>query len=79
MWHHINDETALEELAEVSDVITYEFENIDYQGLKRLSEIAYVPQGAELVRITQNRITEKAEIRLANVPVANYIVATSHI
>lgn len=74
-----NDETALEELAEVSNVITYEFENIDYQGLKRLAEIAYVPQGAELVRITQNRITEKAEIRLANVPVANYIVATSHI
>ncbi|WP_075619219.1 5-(carboxyamino)imidazole ribonucleotide synthase [Paenisporosarcina indica] len=72
-----NDETALEELAEVSDVITYEFENIDYEGLKRLTEIAYVPQGAELVRITQNRITEKAEIRKANVPVAEYIIATS--
>ena len=72
-----NDESALEELAEVSDVITYEFENIDYEGLKRLSEYAYVPQGAELVRITQNRITEKAEIRQAGVPVANYIVATS--
>jgi 5-(carboxyamino)imidazole ribonucleotide synthase len=74
-----NDETALEELAEVSDVITYEFENIDYEGLKRLAEIAYVPQGADLVRITQNRITEKAEIRKAGVPVANYVVATSHI
>lgn len=74
-----NDETALEELAEVSDVITYEFENIDYEGLRRLTEIAYVPQGAELVRITQNRITEKAEIRKAGVPVANYVVATSHI
>ncbi|MFX3673370.1 MAG: 5-(carboxyamino)imidazole ribonucleotide synthase [Paenisporosarcina sp.] len=74
-----NDETALEELAEVSDVITYEFENIDYQGLKRLTEIAYVPQGAELVRITQNRITEKAEISQAGVQVANYIVATSPI
>jgi 5-(carboxyamino)imidazole ribonucleotide synthase len=74
-----NDETALEELAEVSDVITYEFENIDYEGLKRLTEFAYVPQGADLVRITQNRITEKAEIRKAGVPVANYVVATSHI
>ncbi|MET1013178.1 MAG: ATP-grasp domain-containing protein, partial [Paenisporosarcina sp.] len=74
-----NDETALEELAEVSDVITYEFENIDYEGLKRLSEFAYVPQGAELVRITQNRITEKAEIRKAGVMVANYVVATSHV
>ncbi|WP_019414177.1 5-(carboxyamino)imidazole ribonucleotide synthase [Paenisporosarcina sp. TG20] len=72
-----NDETALEELAEVSDVITYEFENIDYKGLKRLTEYAYVPQGAELVRITQNRITEKAAIREAGVSVANYVSATS--
>jgi 5-(carboxyamino)imidazole ribonucleotide synthase len=70
-----DDETALEELSEVSDVITYEFENIDFEGLKRLSEFAYVPQGAELVRITQNRITEKAEIRKAGVRVANYVVA----
>lgn len=70
-----DDETALEELAEVSDVITYEFENIDYEGLKRLSQIAYVPQGAELVRITQNRINEKAEISTAGAPVANYVTA----
>ena len=70
-----DDEAALEELAEVSDVITYEFENIDYEGLKRLTEKAYVPQGAELVRITQNRVTEKAAIVDAGCPVAPYIVA----
>lgn len=72
-----DDEAALEELAEISDVITYEFENIDYHGLKRLTEIAYVPQGAELVRITQNRIAEKAEIRKAGVPIADYVVANN--
>lgn len=70
-----DDEAALEELGEVSDVITYEFENIDYEGLKRVTEIAYVPQGAELVRITQNRIREKAEINASGVPVANYVAA----
>jgi len=70
-----DDEAALEELADVSDVITYEFENIDYEGLKRLTEIAYVPQGAELVCITQNRVTEKAAIVEAGCPVAPYIVA----
>ncbi|KOY81780.1 5-(carboxyamino)imidazole ribonucleotide synthase [Lysinibacillus macroides] len=73
-----DDEAALEELAEVSDVITYEFENIDYDGLKRLSQIAYVPQGAELVRITQNRITEKEAIGKAGCPVAPYIVAKTY-
>ena len=70
-----NDEAALEELGEVSDVITYEFENIDYEGLKRLTQIANVPQGAELVRITQNRINEKAEITASGAPVANYVTA----
>ena len=73
-----NDEAALEELAEVSDVITYEFENIDYAGLKRLTEIAYVPQGAELIRITQNRITEKAAIVEAGCQVAPYIAAETY-
>ncbi|OCS88834.1 5-(carboxyamino)imidazole ribonucleotide synthase [Caryophanon latum] len=73
-----DDEAALEELAEVSDVITYEFENIDYEGLKRLTTIAYVPQGAELVRITQNRVTEKAAIVEAGCPVAPYVVARTY-
>lgn len=72
-----NDSEALEELAEVSDVITYEFENIDVDGLRHLAEIAYVPQGAELIGVTQNRIFEKKEIREAGVPVANYIEAST--
>lgn len=73
-----DDLNALEELAAVSDVITYEFENIDVEGLKRLSEMAYVPQGSELIRITQNRVAEKEEITRAGVPVAKYIVAESY-
>ncbi|QCR33890.1 5-(carboxyamino)imidazole ribonucleotide synthase [Lysinibacillus sp. SGAir0095] len=73
-----DDEAALEELADISDVITFEFENIDYEGLKRLTQIAYVPQGAELVRITQDRVTEKAAIVEAGCPVAPYIVAENY-
>lgn len=72
-----NDSGALEELAEVSDVITYEFENIDVDGLRHLTEIAYVPQGAELIGVTQNRIFEKQAIREAGVPVADYIEAST--
>ncbi|MDF2068522.1 5-(carboxyamino)imidazole ribonucleotide synthase [Bacillus sp. Cr_A10] len=72
-----NDEAALEELAEVSDVITYEFENIDYAGLKRLTQIAYVPQGAELVKITQDRILEKTEIQASGVPIAKFVEAST--
>lgn len=72
-----NDQHALEELAEASDVITYEFENIDVEGLSKLAEIAYVPQGSELIRVTQDRIFEKQAISEADVVVASYITAAT--
>ncbi|MBW3113008.1 5-(carboxyamino)imidazole ribonucleotide synthase [Bacillus sp. MCCB 382] len=65
---------ALYRLAEECDVITYEFENIDYEALKWLSERAYLPQGAELIRITQDRIMEKEALTFAGVEVAPYAV-----
>ncbi|EDL63763.1 5-(carboxyamino)imidazole ribonucleotide synthase [Bacillus sp. SG-1] len=68
------DREALERLSELSDVITYEFENIDYHALKDLTEKAYVPQGAELIRITQNRIAEKEALVYGGVEVAPYEV-----
>ncbi|KMY52886.1 phosphoribosylaminoimidazole carboxylase [Bacillus sp. FJAT-27231] len=71
-----DDPEALEQLAAVSDVITYEFENIDYEGLKKLQQKAFVPQGAELIRVTQNRVAEKEAITNAGVPVAPYAVIT---
>ncbi|MFK2826068.1 5-(carboxyamino)imidazole ribonucleotide synthase [Bacillus sp. B190/17] len=71
-----DDQAALNKLAEVSDVITYEFENIDYDGLKKLQEIAFIPQGAELIKVTQNRVAEKEAIANAGVPVAPYAVIT---
>ncbi len=54
-----NDREAIQKLAGVSDIITYEFENIDYEALNWLKEHAYLPQGSELLLITQNRETEK--------------------
>ena len=61
-------------LAEVSDVITYEFENIDAECLQWLDENTYVPQGVKLLEITQDRIKEKAAIQNAGVEVAPYAV-----
>lgn len=67
-----NDEAALRELGERCDVLTYEFENIDYETLKKATGFAHVPQGAELIRITQNRIFEKEAVAKAGVRVAPY-------
>ncbi|RWR05779.1 5-(carboxyamino)imidazole ribonucleotide synthase [Siminovitchia fortis] len=72
-----DDKDALLKLASVSDVITYEFENVDYEALKWLTEKAYVPQGAELIKITQDRILEKQALTDAGVEVAPYAVIRS--
>ncbi|MBS4175655.1 5-(carboxyamino)imidazole ribonucleotide synthase [Bacillus sp. FJAT-49736] len=69
-----DDKEALLQLAEACDVITYEFENIDYEALQWLTERAYVPQGAEIIRITQNRILEKNALEHSGVKVAPYWV-----
>lgn len=58
---HYNDREAIRKLAEISDIITYEFENIDYDALHWLKDHAYLPQGSELLLITQNRETEKKQ------------------
>ncbi|MFP7299587.1 5-(carboxyamino)imidazole ribonucleotide synthase [Neobacillus niacini] len=72
-----DDLEAIRKLAEVSDVITYEFENIDAAALEWLCNQAYVPQGKRLLEITQDRVKEKAAIADAGVQVAPYAVINS--
>ncbi|MCL6587636.1 MAG: 5-(carboxyamino)imidazole ribonucleotide synthase [Anoxybacillus sp.] len=67
-----SDEEALHQLAEVSDVVTYEFENIDADALKRLAKKGYVPQGSELLAVTQHRWKEKRAVQSVGLPVAPY-------
>ncbi|KXG09851.1 5-(carboxyamino)imidazole ribonucleotide synthase [Anoxybacillus rupiensis] len=67
-----SDLSAIQKLAEVSDVITYEFENIDAAALDWLVSHSYVPQGSKLLMITQDRATEKQAIVTAGLPVAPY-------
>ncbi|MBL3821242.1 5-(carboxyamino)imidazole ribonucleotide synthase [Bacillus sp. BSL6] len=67
-----DDLKAIQHLAEISDVVTYEFENIDYRCLQWLEKHAYLPQGSQLLSKTQNRFTEKNAIEKAGLPVATY-------
>ncbi|SCV17829.1 Phosphoribosylaminoimidazole carboxylase, ATPase subunit [Bacillus cereus] len=67
-----DDLKAIQHLAEISDVVTYEFENIDYRCLQWLENHAYLPQGSQLLSKTQNRFTEKNAIEKAGLPVATY-------
>lgn len=72
-----DDVDAAMQLAAVSDVISYEFENVDAQVAEVLESHAYVPQGSRLLRITQNRIREKTAIQEMGIPVAPFRVVAS--
>lgn len=67
-----SDKLAARELASSSDVITYEFENVDSEVAALLEDLSYVPQGSRLLYTTQHRIREKQAIEAAGVPVAPY-------
>lgn len=67
-----DDEKALKQLGDASDIITYEFENIDGPLLKRMVDEYYVPQGAETLLTLQNRETEKEAIRSSGAKVVPF-------
>lgn len=72
-----DDVEAAKALAEQSDVITYEFENVDADVTALLMEQSYVPQGSQLLYTTQHRLREKRAIEAAGVKVAPYAEITS--
>lgn len=67
-----SDLHAISQLAELSDVITYEFENIDVKALEYLEGNSYLPQGSELLKLTRNRLTEKTAIQSLGIQVAPF-------
>ncbi|MDT3994376.1 5-(carboxyamino)imidazole ribonucleotide synthase [Mammaliicoccus sp. H-M34] len=68
-----SNEDALNQLGEISKVVTYEFENIDAQQLKTLSNNYNIPQGSETVALLQDRLTEKQTLESANVNIVPFL------
>jgi 5-(carboxyamino)imidazole ribonucleotide synthase len=67
-----DDLEAIKKLSDVSDVITYEFENISYESLNWLEKNTNLPQKSALLKFTQNRITEKKKLIDLKVNVAPF-------
>lgn len=67
------DREGIQKLAAISDVVTYEFENIDAVSANWLEENAYLPQGSRLLSVTQHRLKEKETLVKSGVPVAPYM------
>lgn len=67
-----DDLDAAKELATCSDLVTYEFENVSAPVTELLAKLTDVPQGAQLLANTQDRLREKAMLQQHGIRVAPY-------
>ncbi len=67
-----SDVDAIHELASRSDVLTYEFENVDLDALESVKDQVFIPQGTKLLYTTNNRMREKTFIQSAGCEVAKF-------
>ncbi|HLQ84401.1 MAG TPA: 5-(carboxyamino)imidazole ribonucleotide synthase [Pseudogracilibacillus sp.] len=72
-----DDLTAIKELTEISDVVTYEFENVDLEAATYIEKAGKLPQGAFPLEVTQNREREKTLLADLGLPVAPFTIINS--
>lgn len=72
------DEASLDQLAELCDAVTTEFENIPASTLSYLEAKTVVHPSSKALASTQNRITEKEFIASLGIPVAPFVAVRSH-
>lgn len=68
-----DDEAAILSLAEKVDVITYEFEHIGVQALKKVEALGHkVYPAVHSLEVIQNKLTQKNALSKAGIPVPDY-------
>lgn len=72
-----DDENQIIELAKRSDVVTYEFENVDATTIEKAQQLTRIPQGTKALRIAQDRVLEKQFLATEKLPHAAFKVVTS--
>jgi len=71
------DEKAIQQLAEKSDIITYEIESGNSQVLQSLTEKADINPSPETLKIIQDKLLQKEFLLKNNIPVADFIGISS--
>ena len=61
----------------MTDVLTYEFENVDADAIDQVRSLAAAPQGTDLLRVTQDRVNEKRFINDHGTPTAPWKAVNS--
>ncbi|WP_091921048.1 5-(carboxyamino)imidazole ribonucleotide synthase [Phyllobacterium sp. CL33Tsu] len=72
-----DEPNALEQLAEVSDVITYEFENVPVDAAETLNETKSVFPPPEALKVSQDRVAEKRFLAKVGIPTAQWRIVES--
>ncbi|SHN26984.1 5-(carboxyamino)imidazole ribonucleotide synthase [Gracilibacillus kekensis] len=72
-----DDLEAVKQLTEKSDVVTYEFENVDLKAAQILEEAGILPQSANSLKVTQDRELEKKAMVDSNQPVADFAIVST--
>ncbi|GEM01900.1 5-(carboxyamino)imidazole ribonucleotide synthase [Halolactibacillus halophilus] len=72
-----DDLEAIKQLREKTDVVTYEFENVDLAAARYLEAEGVLPQGAKSLEITQDREKEKQAMLDSHQPVSPFKIITS--
>lgn len=67
-----NDFKQIEELCKISDVITFEFENIDVETLEKLEKDYNFVQSSKMLKISQHRLIEKEYAASLGIPTVKY-------
>ena len=68
-----DDMAAIDDLGKRTDVVTYEFENIAIESVRRLEDGGYnVTPSSHVLGITQERLKEKTFVRECGIPVAQF-------
>lgn len=73
-----DDHKALEAFARAVDVVTFEFENISADALDCLAQYCPVRPSGAILRISQDRLSEKTFLSEAEIPLAPWMAVTDH-
>jgi len=68
-----DDQNAINQFINTVDIITFEFENIPYQTLKKINSVKPVIPNPSINKTVQDRLTEKDFLNKLNIRTAQYI------
>ena len=72
IYANYEDEKAINKFAELTNIVTFEFENIPFESLDKINKIKPVLPNPSIIKIIQNRLFEKNFINKLNIKTTQY-------